>query len=62
MAIVTLLYDPVWAPLEWAKEYCPSYITNDAHMIGYNSYNNTYIDYFFGNEADAVLFALKWSR
>ena len=26
---VTLPYDPVWTALAWAKENCPSYITND---------------------------------
>ena len=57
---VTLPYDPVWKPLEWAKKYCPSYITNDIHKYG-NSYDNTRIDYFFGNEKDAMWFVLRWS-
>ncbi|CAB5215007.1 hypothetical protein UFOVP190_356 [uncultured Caudovirales phage] len=61
MTTVTLPYDPLWTALEWAKKHCPNYITNDAHMIGYNSYDNTYTDYFFGNEAEATMFRLKWS-
>jgi hypothetical protein len=51
---VTLPYDPVWKALAWAKQHCPSYITN-------GSYNNATIDYFFGNEKEAVMFLLKWS-
>lgn len=57
---VTLPYDPVWEPLEWAKRYCPSYITNDIHKHG-NSYDNKRIDYFFENEKDAMWFVLRWS-
>ena len=61
--IVTLPYDPLWRAVDWAREHCPSYITNDAHMIGYNynSYDNTYIDYFFGDKNEALMFKLKWS-
>jgi len=61
MVIVTLPYDPLWTPLEWAKEHCASYITNDSHQIGYRTYDNSYIDYFFGSEVDAVFFTLRWS-
>jgi len=57
---VTLPYDPVWKPLEWAKRYCPSYITNDIHKYD-NSYDAKRIDYFFGNEKDAMWFVLRWS-
>jgi len=58
---VTLPYDPAWRAVDWALKNCPSYITNDAHMIGYNSYDNTYIDYFFIDEAEATMFMLKWA-
>jgi hypothetical protein len=44
----------------WAKEYCPGYITNDLHMDGYNTYDSTRIDYFFGSEEDAIAFKLKF--
>ena len=57
--IVTLPYDPLWRPLDWAKEHCPSYTTNDIHKYG-NSYDNNRIDYFFGDSRDALIFALKW--
>jgi hypothetical protein len=57
---VTLPFRPYREPLNWAKENCPSYISNDVHMDGYNSYDNTKIDYFFGNEEDAMLFKLAW--
>jgi hypothetical protein len=38
---VTIPYDPIWEPLNWAKKYCSSYITNDMHMDGYNTYDAT---------------------
>lgn len=57
---VTLPYDPLWRALEWAKEHCPSYITNDIHQDGYNSYDTSKIDYFFGNHQEALMFRLKW--
>ena len=60
MTRVTLLYDPVWRALDWAKKHCASYITNDAHQSGYNIYDNSKIDYFFGDDYDATIFALKW--
>ena len=53
---VTLPYDPVWEPLEWAKKNCSSYITNAVH-----SCDNTNIDYFFANEKDALMFLLRWA-
>lgn len=57
---VTLEYDPDWRALYWAKESCPSYITNDLHQDGYNTYDERRIDYFFSKEKDAAWFALKW--
>lgn len=62
MPCVTLLYDPIWRALDWAKEHCPSYITNDVHQLEYNVYDNSKIDYFFGSEDDALLFLLRWSH
>lgn len=62
---MTLPYDPVWSALEWAKENCPSYITNDVHSynndMGYELGDVDRIDYFFSDEHDAVMFALRWS-
>lgn len=57
---VTIPYDPAWRALEWAKEHCPSYITNDMHQDGYNTYDLSKVDYFFGNEKEATMFLLKW--
>jgi hypothetical protein len=57
---VTLPLDTLWRALEWAKANCPSYITNDMHMNGYNTYDTTKIDYFFGTEQDALMFRLRW--
>jgi hypothetical protein len=60
---VDLLVPPVYPgphrhyePLEWAKENCPSYITNDAVQIG----GRYYYRFFFGNERDRMWFALRW--
>jgi hypothetical protein len=58
---ITIPYTPFWEPLNWAKENCPSYITNDLHQDGYNTYDHTKIDYHFGDEKDALIFALRWS-
>ncbi len=60
MTTVTISYDSLWPALEWAKENCPSYITNDAHMDGYNTYDNSKIDYHFSDAKDATIFALRW--
>jgi hypothetical protein len=61
MIRVTLPYDPLWLAVEWAKECCPSYVSNDSHCVGYNTYDNSKIDYFFGDEKDALMFRLRWS-
>lgn len=57
---VTLPYSSSTEPLDWAKENCPSYITNDMHQDGYNSYDPFRIDYFFADEQDALMFKLRW--
>lgn len=59
---VTIPYDIRWLALEWAKKNCPSYITNDVHCDGYNTYDINKIDYFFSNEKDAVWFLLRWAE
>ena len=59
---VTIPYDIRWTALEWAKEHCASYITNDVHCDGYNTYDINQIDYFFGDERDAMWFALRWAQ
>jgi uncharacterized protein YdgA (DUF945 family) len=46
--------------LYWAKENCPSYITNDMHMNGYNTYDVTKLDFHFSEAEDALMFRLKW--
>lgn len=74
--VVTIPYDPVWEPLEWAKKHCPSYITNDVANDATPFYLREevesdrkpgrrvftyYINYYFGNEQDAIIFKLRWS-
>lgn len=64
---VTLPYDPAWAPLSWAKEHCPSYITNKASNttrlkpVAGGWVNDSSIVYYFGNEQDAIMFKLTWA-
>jgi hypothetical protein len=63
---VVIPYDPTWRALEWAKEHCPSYITNDresAQPRPYPDHNteDVRIRFYFGNERDATAFALKWA-
>jgi len=62
--IVTLPYDPTWPAVEWAKKHCPSYITNtlsnNIKLGAHTQYAGTYINYYFGNEQDALIFKLKW--
>lgn len=58
--IVTLPYDSVWEAMTWAKEHCPSYITNDMHQDGYNTYDDKKIDYYFSDERDVIFFSLRW--
>lgn len=48
--------------LQWAKKYCPNYITNRAIPLA-DGYSNTheYIFYFVPNSPDMTAFALRWS-
>ena len=63
---VVIPYDPTWKALTWAKEYCPSYITNDRTPGPPRPYPDHSVDdikirFYFGNERDATAFALKWA-
>lgn len=65
---ITLPYDPEWRALDWAKENCPSYITNQASTVlgglvpvkGGWVAKRPDIEYYFGDERDATAFALRW--
>jgi len=73
---VILPYDPTWKPLAWAKENCPSYITNEIINTGIMKprmgkvpgpgtvpggwVNHSNVVYYFSDERDATFFALKW--
>ena len=63
--IVTLPWKPTWEELDWAKNHCPSYITNDVHRYinsdGVELGDVDRTDYFFGNKKDALMFRLKWA-
>ena len=54
--VITLPYDPSYRALFWAKENCPSYITNLASPEEPGK-----IWYYFGQEAEGIMFMLKWS-
>ena len=61
---VILPYDPTWQAVEWAKKHCNSYITNE--LVPNNKEpkwlkKDNRIRYYFGDEKDAVMFALRWS-
>jgi hypothetical protein len=52
------------SPWDWAKDNCPSYITNDVEALyEYGDYivSRFVVKYHFYDEADAVMFALRWS-
>lgn len=63
---VTIPYNVSGEALEWAKKNCPSYITNQAHLLAYKDSNGVdsagyMIEYYFANERDAAWFSLRWS-
>lgn len=65
ITVVTLPHDPVWTALDWAKENCPSYITNSGRKEERTSIDGLVyvvymIDYHFGDDGDAAWFTLKW--
>ena len=59
-----IFYSPASKPfkqteemLVWAKDNCPSYITNDAEK----SKDGWYYRFYFGQEKDYIWFFLRWS-
>ena len=50
--------------LDWAKENCPGYITNDLHQDGYYTYDPDQIDFYFtkcpAGQQQMTMFALRW--
>jgi hypothetical protein len=59
---ITLPYDPVETVEDWAIKNCPSYITNVLDYVGpKGELAELSIKYYFGEEKDAVLFALRWA-
>lgn len=60
MSCVSLLiadFDVGKEVIRWAKDRCPSYITND----GIVTRQGLKYSFYFSEEADATLFSLKWS-
>jgi hypothetical protein len=60
---VTLPYDSTETAIDWARENCPSYITNGLDYVGPGGglVAELRIKYYFGEEKDATIFALRWS-
>ena len=48
--------DTLLAMLNWAKEYCISYRTNNYYRMT----DNNYYCFYFGEESDATFFTLRW--
>jgi hypothetical protein len=57
---VTIPYDPAWKALVWAKDNCPSYITNTSEVTGPVGNSKNLVHYYFSDERDVVTFSLKW--
>lgn len=69
-SFVTLPYDPYdfGKALTWARNHCPSYNTYSvcAHVKMETDPGDRQVDidritYYFDEEKDAILFALRWS-
>lgn len=58
---VSLPYDSSWAPLEWAKKHCPSYISNTVYANFTGAQPTSVVQYYFSSEKDATLFLLRWA-
>jgi hypothetical protein len=64
--VITIDGQNIDLALNWAKEYCPSYITNTGRIEGaWCDDNGPHLarvryEFIFSNEHDAAMFALKW--
>lgn len=61
-----IFYSPISKPfweteemLKFAKENCPSYITNDVEVRKPHEWY--YHRFYFGDEKDYIVFVLRWS-
>lgn len=55
---VTLPHIHSWHARDWAADNCPSYLS--CTIFGSYSVEGSYADYHFGDEADVIIFKLKW--
>jgi hypothetical protein len=67
MAEVTIPYHIIDPALKWAKDNCPSYITNTMAPIHYTAdlpvdFISIRVIFHFSEEKDATLFALRWTQ
>ena len=56
---ITLPHVHEWRAMTWAKENCPSYISCTGHLK--ENHEEGFIEYYFSEEKDMTLFALRWS-
>jgi hypothetical protein len=67
MAKVTIPYNIIDPALKWAKDNCPSYITNNVVPVSFveandSDYISVRVIFHFSEEKDATLFALRWTQ
>jgi hypothetical protein len=48
-------------PLQWARQYCPTYITNDAVQKQGQYYYRFYFQPTPAGDQDRIMFALRWT-
>lgn len=60
MYAVTIPYQDNSQPAVWARAHCASYITVDLHRDPDGTWDLDSLDYWFGQQQDAVMFGLRW--
>lgn len=58
---VAIPHDDAFQAVLWSQQYCPSYITNKVKFLDHNTDDRYFlIEFFFVEEKDATMFALRW--
>jgi hypothetical protein len=56
---VDIIHTPGWyEALDWAKQHCRSYITNEGFRKEEDIY---YVRFYFSDEKDQIWFTLRWT-
>ena len=56
---VTLPHIHSWHARNWASDNCESYLS--CTIYGTFGTDNSFVEYYFEEEKDMILFALKWT-